>query len=295
MKRSAPTRTDATLRTAERVRDWRRRATGLLADVSDTAALDADVLLAHVLGRPRAWLMAHGEEPLTGAASESLARLLGRRLDREPMAYLTGTREFWSLEFDVTPATLVPRPETELLVELALARTPPDADVRIAELGTGSGAIAVALAVERPRAHIIATDVSADALAVARANAARHGARNVDFIESDWWSALAGCQFDLVISNPPYVAAGDPGFAGELRHEPRSALASGDDGLDDIRRIAAGLDAALTGRGMACIEHGHMQADAVAGILCGCGFTATRTHRDLAGLARVTEARRADR
>lgn len=292
MKRSASTTGDAAPPSGETLLDWRRRAAVALAAVSESPALDADLLLALALDRPRAWLMAHGDAPVTPALGRTLAALVARRLDREPMAYLTGKREFWSLEFDVTRDTLVPRPETELLVERALALLPPDATVRVADLGTGTGAIAVALAVERPRADIVATDASAGALAVARANAARHGAANVECIESDWWSALAGRHFDLVVTNPPYVEASDPGFDGDLRHEPRAALASGDDGLDDIRRIAAGLPAALADGGTVLIEHGHMQAAAVAGILGGFGFAAIRVHRDLAGHARVTEARR---
>lgn len=295
MKRSPPTIRAVPATSGDTVHAWRRLAATELAAVSATPRLDADALLAHVLARPRAWLIAHADEPLPPGAADRLRDLLRRRLDHEPLAYLTGKREFWSLEFSVTPATLVPRPETELLVERALALTPPDEALRIVDLGTGSGAIAVALATERPAARILATDACAAALAVARDNAARHDIRNIEFVHSDWWSALGGRRFDLVVTNPPYVESGDPGFDGELRHEPVSALASGADGLDDIRRIAAGLDHALTGDGTALIEHGHMQAGAVAGILAGFGFANTRTHRDLAGRARVTEARRASR
>src|SRR4249920_1120198 len=209
---------------------------------SGLVPLDAQVVLAHVLAKDRAWLVAHADEPLTRDQEAAFFALARRRRDGEPVAYLTGVREFWGLPLAVSPAVMIPRPETETLVELALARLPVDRDARVLDLGTGSGAIALALAVERPRATILATDASSDALAMARGNARRLGIVNVEFALSDWYVDLpppsARDAFDLIASNPPYIAAQDPHLReGDLRFEPPSALASGVDGLTATRRI----------------------------------------------------------
>ena len=194
---------------------------GALAQ-SGLVPLEAQVLLAHVLGRDRAWLVAHGGEPLARERLDAFLALARRRREGEPVAYLTGTREFWGLSLAVSPSVLIPRPETETLVELALARLPRDRDVRVLDLGTGSGAIALAIAHERPRARILATDLSTDAIDVARENARRLGLSNVEFVRADWYDGLpAGDPFDLIVSNPPYIDGADPHLAeGDVRFEP---------------------------------------------------------------------------
>jgi release factor glutamine methyltransferase len=205
------------------------------------APLDAQVLLAHVMGRDRTWVAAHADDKLGREFAETFAALVARRRGGEPIAYLTGTREFWGLPLAVSPAVLIPRPETETLVEHALARLPSDRDVRVLDLGTGSGAIALAIAHERPRARVVATDMSSAALAIARENARRLAIANVEFVESDWYAALSGTRhdvpFDLIASNPPYVAPGDPHLTqGDVRFEP--AGLTGDDAGN--RAIIAG-------------------------------------------------------
>lgn len=269
------------------------RIDALLRDASTrTDPADASLLLAHALGRPRSWLYAHGSEGVDEEAAARFARLLARRVAGEPVAYLTGTRGFWRFDLRVTPDTLIPRPETELLVELALERLPADRALRVADLGTGSGAIALSLACERPRARVVASDASAAALAVARDNARALGIGNVAFAEGSWFAPLAGERFDLVASNPPYVADGDPHLAeGDLRFEPASALASGHDGLDDIRRIAAEAPAHLLPGGWLLLEHGHDQGEPVRALLRQAGFSEVGTRRDLERRDRVTLGR----
>lgn len=253
---------------------------------------DAAVLLAHALQRPRSWLYAHGDAVVDGAALQQFHALLERRVAGEPVAYLTGRRGFWRFDLRVTPDTLVPRPETELLVELALERLPPDRASQVADLGTGSGAIALALAHERPRARVVATDASAAALAVSAANAAELGIANIAFRAGEWFAPLAGERFDLVASNPPYIAEGDRHLEeGDLRFEPAAALASGRDGLDDIRRIAAGAPAHLVPGGWLLLEHGFEQGEAVRALLRQAGFTEAASHRDLEHRERVTLGR----
>lgn len=256
-------------------------------------AADAELLLAHVLGTTRSWLFAHGDDLLDAAAEARLSALLERRIAGEPVAYLTGRRGFWRFDLRVTPDTLVPRPETELLVELALARMPAGQALRVADLGTGSGAIALALAHERPRAHVVATDASAAALAVAEGNARELGLANVEFRRGEWCAPLDGERFDLIASNPPYIAADDP-HLDVLRFEPRGALASGADGLDDIRRIAGESVSHLVPHGWVLLEHGHDQGDAVRALLRRAGFTDVVTCVDLEGRDRVTLGRRPD-
>ena len=251
---------------------------------------EAEALLAHVLGRSPAWLFAHGDEVLREDAAAAFRALVERRAAGEPVAYLVGRRGFWTLDLAVTPATLIPRPETELLVELALARMAPDAAV--VDLGTGSGAIALALASERPRARVVATDASLDALAVARDNATRLGLARVEFRHGDWYAPLAGERFDVIASNPPYIAAGDAHLAqGDLRHEPPSALASGPDGLDDLRRIAAGARPHLRPGGWLLVEHGFDQGASVRALFDAAGLRDVATERDFEGRDRVTLGR----
>lgn len=253
---------------------------------------EAEILLAHALQKPRSWLIAHADDTLDAPAVDTFDALLARREQGEPVAYLTGHRGFWTLELEVTPATLIPRAETELLVELALARLSPDGTPRVVDLGTGSGAIALAIARECRHARLIATDASAAALDVARRNADTHHIRNVVFAEGDWLEPLAGRSFDLIVSNPPYIAEGDPHLGqGDLRFEPGSALASGHDGLDDIRRIVAGAQAHLVAGGWLLFEHGWDQGAASRGLLEAAGYAEVFTEQDLEGRDRVSGGR----
>jgi release factor glutamine methyltransferase len=251
--------------------------------------LDAELLIMHVCGLSRSELLTRDRQPLTAEQAAEIDELIARRRQGEPIAYLTGRREFWSLHLTVSPATLVPRPETELLVERALARIPLEATWSVADLGTGSGAIALAIASERPRCRVVATDISPAALAIARANAARLNLA-VDFRLGDWLAALANETFELLVSNPPYVASGDPHLAA-LRHEPIAALAAGPDGLDAIRAIAAAARASLKPGGWLLLEHGYDQAAAVGALLRERGYDAVRCYVDLAGRDRVSEGR----
>lgn len=253
---------------------------------------EAELLLLHVLGRERGWLFAHATDLLDPATAEAFSALLQRRIAGEPVAYLLGRRGFWTLDLAVSPATLIPRPETERLVELALERLPEGMPLRIADLGTGSGAIALALASERPLAQIVATDMSADALAVAAGNARQHGLANVAFRQGSWHAPLAEERFDLIASNPPYIASDDPHLAqGDLRFEPATALASGHDGLDDIRLIIAGAPAHLQPGGWLLMEHGWDQGEAIRALLEGAGFVEVETALDLEQRDRVSMGR----
>ncbi len=272
------------------VADAQVRAAQTLMQVSPSARLDAELLIMHVCGLSRTELLTRDREALSAGQEAALAGLLSRRQQGEPIAYLTGRREFWSLDLAVSPATLIPRPETELLVERALARIPSDAVWSLADLGTGSGAIALAIATERPRCRIVATDSSAAALAVARANAARLNL-SVDFRLGDWFTPLASEVFDLVVSNPPYIADGDEHLAA-LRHEPAAALTAGPDGLDAIRAIVAAAHATLKRGGRLLLEHGHDQGVAVTGLLRQNGYDAVCCYPDLAGHDRMSEGRR---
>lgn len=255
--------------------------------------LDAECLLAHALARPRSWLFAHAGDAVEAAAGARFATLLARRQAGEPVAYLTGVQGFWTLELEVSPATLIPRPETELLVELALARIPGGTAARIADLGTGSGAIALAIAKERPHAHVVATDASAPALDVARRNAAHNGIANLEFRHGDWLAPLAGERFDLIASNPPYIADGDPHLdQGDLRFEPPSALSSGRDGLDAIRTIITAAPRHLHDGGWLLLEHGWDQGGAVRVLLAEAGFVDVETARDLEDRDRTSLGRR---
>ena len=251
---------------------------------------DAELLLAHVLGKSRSWLFAHGDDLIDPGAAGRFEQQLLRCEQGEPVAYITGRRGFWTFELAVTPDTLVPRPETELLVELALQRLPADRPLRIADLGTGSGAIALALAHERPLAQVVATDASVAALVVARGNALDLRLANVEFRHGDWYAPLAGERFDLLASNPPYIAAGDPHLH-DLRFEPDGALTSGVDGLDAIRVIVRDAPLHLVPGGWLLLEHGFDQGAAVRALLQAADMVEVATEGDLEGRDRVTLGR----
>lgn len=254
---------------------------------SPSAALDAELLLAGVLDCSRAALAARGERELSEGQVAALRSLAARRAAGEPLAYLTGRREFWSLDFEVTPDVLVPRPETELLVELALAAI---ADVRspaVLDLGTGSGAVAIAIAHERPDAAVLAVDASAAALAVAERNAARLAPGRVRFARGSWYGPAGDARFHAIVANPPYLAADDPALAG-LAHEPRIALVAGPAGTEALALVCAGAPARLLPGARLAVEHGASQDAAVRGMMAAAGLAGIATHRDLAGHARAT-------
>jgi release factor glutamine methyltransferase len=255
---------------------------------SDSPRLDAELLLGQALGVPRASLAAHPESAVCEATQRRFARLLARRAAGEPIAYLLGTREFWSLPLRVTPAVLVPRPETELLVERALSLENAAGALRVLDLGTGSGAIALALAAERPDWRLTAVDISAEALNVAKDNARALNCAGIDWRRGSWFDAVPGRRFDLIVSNPPYVAAGDP-VLGQLAAEPQLALASGPTGLEALSAIIDKSGAHLHAHGTLILEHGRAQAAAVAALLARHGFTEIRTHIDFSGNPRVTQ------
>ncbi len=304
-------------------------ATQRIGAASDSPRQDAEILLAHQLGLSRGQLFTRLRETLRLADAEAFEELVAQRVNQQPVAYLTGEKGFWTLALKVTPAVLVPRPETELLVEWGLevlnsplppgegpgvrdsgqnephylpnARPSPVADattspggrgkISIADLGTGSGAIALALASERPEAEVIATDASQDALDVARANAADLGLERVQFRQGHWCEPLQGERFDLIVSNPPYIRAGDEHLPA-LRHEPLSALTDGADGLQCLREIAATAPALLKPGGWLLLEHGYDQGEAVRGLLWQAGLADVATRRDLGGQERATGARK---
>ena len=252
-------------------------------------AVDARVLLRHTCGVNDAYLIAHAEDVLSEPHSAAYAALVARRVAGEPVAYITGEREFFSLEFRVTPDVLIPRPETELLVEIALERTGTAGADRVLDLGTGSGCVAIALAKHRPLARVVAVDRSAAALAVARENAARHATANLELLVSDWFAALGERCFDVIVANPPYVAADDPHLKrGDLRFEPAAALAAGGDGLDCIRAIIALAPHYLRGGGTLVIEHGYDQAARCRALFVAAGFEGVFSRLDLAGVERVS-------
>lgn len=253
--------------------------------------LDAQLLLAHRLQCPRAWLLAHDDAPLPPALGSAYAADVARRADGVPLAYLTGLREFHGLSLRVTPAVLDPRPDTETLVDWAIELLADQPTPRVLDLGTGSGAIALAIQHACRQAEVHATDLSDDALAVARDNAARLGL-TVRFAQGAWWQAVRGAApFDFVVSNPPYIAAADPHLHA-LRHEPHGALASGADGLDALREITAGAAAHLRPGGWLLLEHGHDQGPAVQALLATHGYEALAQRHDLAGHARCSGGRR---
>lgn len=268
------------------------RATEVLP--GDSAALDAEVLLAHILNKSRTFLYSWDEQRLTEQQSEDFKQLLARRKQGVPVAYLTGTREFWSLPLQVNSHTLIPRPETELLVELTLALLSEQSHARVLDLGTGSGAIALALASERKDWQITAVDNSLEALKVARKNAERLGFSNVRFCQSDWFSNIDTAQpFDAIIANPPYIAENDSHLLeGDVRFEPITALTSGADGLEALEVIIALSLARLTPEGLLLLEHGFDQKSAVSSMLTGYGYAKIRSWSDLQGNDRVSVGRR---
>ena len=252
------------------------------------ARLEARVLAAFTWNVSHAWLIAHDTDTLSELQSAEFEALLVRRLVGEPIAYLVGTREFYGRPFRVTPDVLIPRPDTELLVERALACLPLDQAMDVLDLGTGSGCIAITLALERPLARVTAVDRSSAALAIAQHNAGILNAR-VEFLTSHWFDALAGRRFDLIVSNPPYIAVADPHLArGDLRHEPLSALASGQEGLDDLRQLIRQASTYLKPGGSVLLEHGHDQSVAVLSLLRDAGFSAPQSWADLSGILRVS-------
>ncbi|QKT02861.1 peptide chain release factor N(5)-glutamine methyltransferase [Ectothiorhodospiraceae bacterium 2226] len=273
-----------------------RAAAARLEGVCATARLDAEVLLAHTLQRDRAYLRAHLDDPLPPPAASAYAQLVARRAQGVPVAYLTGVQEFWSLPLRVSEAALVPRADTELLVELALQLLPPEREAAVADLGTGTGAVAIALARERPRARMVATEACAAARALAQSNIERWAPGGVDLraARSGWFDALHDERYDLILSNPPYIAAHDPHLEADgVRYEPRLALVSGPDGLDALRAIIAGAAAHLHGGGWLLLEHGFQQGEAVRALLSAHGYVEVATHADLAGQPRVSAGRRA--
>ena len=265
-----------------------RRASEILdRGQTDSPGLDAEVLLAHVLGQGRAWLLSHTDDALSEEAAAAYFSLIAERAAGMPVAYLTGMREFWSMELKVSPEVLIPRPETELLVELALAALP-GRGARVLDLGAGSGAISLAITRERPGIEVIGVDKSPAAIRIARENAERYGIANVTFIVSDWFSAVSARRFDLVVANPPYIDPDDAHLLGEVRFEPRDALVSGNRGLADLETIISAAESSMVPGGCLMVEHGFDQAEAVSGLFRAAGFDDVKTFSDLAGLPRVT-------
>ena len=257
-----------------------------------TARLDAEVLLAGCLDKPRSYLYAWPEHTLEAEQRQQYLALVQRRAAGEPVAYLTGQREFWSLSLAVTPDTLIPRPETETLVTLALEKIAPDASLRVADLGTGCGAIALAIASERPLCQLVATDISERALSVASENARHCGSGNVQFVAGAWCAPLPGYPFDVIVSNPPYVAEDDPHLeAGDVRFEPRHALVSGPDGLNDLQRVVRCARDHLSVDGWLIVEHGCDQGTQVRQLFQAAGYRDIDDRTDAAGLSRVTLGR----
>jgi len=266
---------------------WLRVAIGELSE-SESPRRDAEILLEHVTGKARTFILAFGETALTADQHAQLSDLLSRRKAGEPVAHLTGEREFWSLPLYVSAATLIPRPDTECLVEHALARLPATA-CRILDLGTGTGAIALALASERPDCQVTAVDVMPDAVALALRNVARLGFNNVKIQQSSWFDALVGQQFDMIVSNPPYIDERDPHLSqGDVRFEPLTALVAAEEGLADIAHIVTVSRQYLTAGGWLLIEHGWTQAEAVRALFTQAGYERVETCQDYGGNDRLT-------
>jgi len=271
-----------------------RAVAGLLRNAAasldgDARRAESELLLARAIDRPRSWLYAHPDALVEEQQARHFLAMVEQRRRGEPVALILGVRDFWSLELTVTPDTLIPRPETELLVELALRHIPAGSPARVLDLGTGTGAVALALASERPMAEITAIDLHSRTLSVARANAARLQLGRVRFLLGNWFSAVQDERYDVIVGNPPYIAEQDPHLLqGDLRFEPRAALASGIDGLDAIRVIARDSPRHLRANGWLLLEHGFEQGAAVRALLESAGFTKVATGVDLAGLDRVT-------
>jgi len=273
------------------VGSWLALARQRLAHHSDSPQLDAEVLLCHVLAKPRSYCLAWPDVNLDRNTQNTLDMLLDARMSGMPIAYLTGRREFWSREFLVSPDVLIPRPETELLIDIALALLPASASHRVADLGTGSGVIAITLVMERPTWQITAVDCDINALRLAQQNAQRLACPPITWRHGDWLKPLQGERFALIISNPPYIAADDVHLArGDLRFEPRHALAAGPTGLDALQTIAATARSYLDNGGYLLLEHGYQQHTALHALLQSYGYRNLLTHRDWAGHPRVTQA-----
>lgn len=266
-----------------------------LGRVTDQPRHEAEILLAAALGKTRSWLLAHPEQSVLDCdATDRYEASVTRRAHGEPVAYILGEKEFWSLPLEVTRDVLIPRPETELAVERALAHLPQDTPGRVLDLATGSGAIALAIAHDRPRLQVVATDAAPAALDVARRNASRLHLPNVEFRAGDWYVPVADEHFTLIVANPPYIAEADPRVErGVRRYEPYAALFAGPEGLEALRVIATGAPQHLVRGGWLVVEHGDMQGHDVRALLVAAGCTDVATCRDLAGLERVTEGRRA--
>ena len=271
------------------IRDQLNQAEQQLSPQSDSARLDAEVLLCHVLNKNRAYLLTWPEQELSASQFELFQQLLRARLSGQPVAHLTGEREFWSLKLKVTPDTLIPRPDTELLIEQILNTYPENHELDLLDLGTGSGAIAIALASERPSWKIIATDLSEKALLVARQNAETMQLKNIEFRQGHWFDPLPGLSFDIIVSNPPYIPANDPHLTqGDLRFEPLTALASGIEGLDDIEVICRQAAEHMNPNGLLIVEHGYDQAEKIHHIFHKHGYKNICQHRDIANNPRIT-------
>ena len=264
-------------------------ATGLLENSSDSARLDAEILLCHLLQKDRAYLITWPEKDIDSTTVDTYQQLIQRRLSGEPIAYITGQREFWSLNLSVNQHTLIPRPETELLVEHILEHYPANSTIKLADLGTGSGAIALALASERSKWQIIATDQSKQAINIAQQNATQLKLNNIEFRQGSWFQPLTGEQFDIIVSNPPYIAENDQHLRqGDVRFEPRSALSSGADGLDDIRQIADQARQYLHSAGLLIVEHGYDQQQETQRIFNSLGYKKIQQLEDIAEKPRIT-------
>lgn len=253
------------------------------------ARFEAQLLLQHLLSVNRAWLIAHENDTLAADVQAEFEQLINRRANGEPIAYIVGSREFYGLNLEVTPATLIPRPDTEILVDAALNKIPADKSLQILDLGTGTGAIALAIAQQRPQTQVTAVDASQAALEVAISNSKQLHIANIHFLLSDWFNNLNGRLFDVIVSNPPYIENSDAHLnQGDLRFEPASALASGADGLDDIRCIIDSCLLHLKPQGWLMLEHGYNQAAAVADLMAQIGLVNIETFKDLGGNDRVT-------
>ena len=256
------------------------------------ASIDVRLLLQNVLGVSHAWLIAHSNNELTDAEAESFEQLLSRRLNGEPIAYILGVREFYGLPLKTTSSTLIPRSDTEILVEAALKKLPINQHVKVLDLGTGTGAVALAIAKNLPQSQVTAVDFSHEALSVAKENARNLGLERVRLLQSNWFASLKNQKFDVIVSNPPYISENDVHLTqGDLRFEPPTALASGQDGLDDIRRIIQVAPSHLNRNGWLILEHGYDQAEKVAELLTLSGFDQVSHVKDLAGTLRVTLGR----
>lgn len=270
-----------------------REGIARLGRVTDQPRHEAEILLAAALAKPRTYLIAHPDERILDCeATDRYESHITRRTHGEPIAYILREKEFWSLTLEVTPDVLIPRPETELAVELALARLPTDAPGRVLDLAAGSGAIAIAVAHERPRLHVIGTDASAAAVLIAASNAARLGLDNVEFRTGSWYAPVATEHFTLIVSNPPYIAEGDARVERDVRrYEPHAALFAGPDGLEALRQVVGGGGQHLLRGGWLIVEHGDLQGEAVRGLFTAAGFESVRTHPDLGRHERCTEGR----